>query len=279
MSFTTLVGIFVRGEVELNSMVQVEILAVGDELCYGRVYDTNSFWLADQVTRLGVMVHRITCVRDDSDEIRTVLKEILDRKPQFIFITGGLGPTEDDRTIEGLSKLTGRRIVVDQKVLSIMAEKRKLHTSQLLPGQLKMSSTIEGAECLPNPAGQAPLTILRLDGTTIFTMPGPPREVQSCFTTYLVKEIQNVIHYCSFAKRLTVTMFEAEVAPLISQILKVIPGVYLKPLVGEYIPNVGLPVEIIAFESDEESCQRKYRETLSMFEELVMQKGKKIIES
>jgi molybdenum cofactor synthesis domain-containing protein len=260
-------------------MTQAEILAVGDELCYGRVYDTNSFWLANQITRLGVIVHRITCVRDDSDEIHAVLKEILSRKPKFIFITGGLGPTEDDRTLEGLSKLTGRTIIVNQKILNIVAKKRRQHESQLMPWQLKMASTIEGAECLPNPEGWAPLTIIRLERTVIFIMPGPPREVQSCFTTYLIKEIQDVIHYRSFAKRIIVNMFESEVAPLINQILKTVPGVYLKSLVGAYVPNIGLPVEIIVFDSDEESCQRKYLEILSMFEELVNQKGKKILES
>ena len=260
-------------------MVQVEILAVGDELCYGRVYDTNSFWLADQITQLGGIVHRITCIRDDSEEICTVLNEILSRKPRFIFITGGLGPTEDDRTIEGLSKFTGRRIVTDQRVLNILAERRKLHPSQLLPGHIKMASTLEGVECLPNPVGVAPLTIIRMGETAIFTMPGPPREVQGCFTTYLAKEIQDVTHYCSLAKRLIVTMVEAEVAPLLSQVLKAVPGVYLKSLVGGYVPNVGLPIEIITFDNDEEGCQRKYKETLRMFEELVNQKGKKIVES
>ena len=260
-------------------MVEAEILAVGDELCYGRIYDTNSFWLADQVTRLGVIVQRITCIRDDSGEICTVLKEMLNRKPRFIFMTGGLGPTEDDKTIEGLSKLTGRRIVVDQNILRIMAKKGKSSPSQLSPDSFKMSSTLEGAECLPNPIGWAPLTILRMGETTIFIMPGPPKEVQGCFTTYLVKEIQNVAHYHSFAKRLVVPMFESEVAPLINQILKTIRGVYLKPLVGEYMPNVGLPVEVIVFGSDEESCQRTYREALDMFEDLVKLKGKKVIES
>lgn len=259
--------------------VQAEVLAVGDELCYGRVYDTNSFWLADQITRLGGFVHRITCIRDDIDEICSVLKEITSRKPQFIFITGGLGPTEDDRTIEGLSKFTGRRIIIDQRALNTLAERRKMHTSQLLPGHIKMASTLEGAECLLNPVGAAPLTIIRMGETSIFIMPGPPREVQGCFSTYLAKEVQNVTHLCSLAKRLTVTMVEAEIAPLISQVLKTMPGVYMKSLVGEYVPNVGLPVEIITFGGDEEDCKRKYDETLKAFEELVRQKGKKIIES
>ena len=259
-------------------MDRAEILAIGDELCYGRVYDTNSFWLADQATRLGIIVQRIICVRDDSDEICAVLREMITRKPRFIFITGGLGPTEDDKTIEALSKLTKCNIIVDQSILKIMSERRKFSQSQILPRHLKMSSTIEGAECLPNPVGWAPLTIIKIKETTIFTLPGPPKEMQGCFMTYLVKEIENVTHFHSFAKRVTVTMFESEVAPLISQIHKSISGVYMKPLVGEATPNLGLSVEIIVFDYDEERCQKKYWKALNMLAELVRQNGKDLKE-
>jgi len=260
-------------------MVQAEILAVGDELCYGRIYDKNSFWLADQLTRLGVMVQRITCIRDSSDEIHDVLREALHRKPDFILITGGLGPTEDDKTIEGLSKLSGRSIVVDQSILNVIAEKCKALQRQLMPGHYKMASTLEGAECLPNPVGWAPITILRLNGATIFALPGPPSEMQVCFTTYVPREIQRTSRYHSIAKRLVVTMFESEVAPLVSTVLKSVQGLYLKPLVSEYSPNLGLPIEVIVFSEDEASCRKKYEEALTLLRKLVDQKGRKLVEA
>jgi len=252
-------------------MIKAEILAIGDELCYGRVYDTNSFWLADQVTRLGVIVQRITCIRDDPNEICTVLRDMLNRRPCFIFITGGLGPTEDDKTIEALAKFAGRRVVVDENILT---KGRKLSSSQLLPSHFKMSSTVEGAECLPNPLGWSPLTILRMRETTIFTIPGPPKELQSCFNTHIIKEIGKITHNYSFAKRLMTTMYESEMAPLISQILKAFPGVYIKPLISEYTLKYRMGVEIIVFDNDQKSCQRKYKEVLKMLKDLVKQKGK-----
>jgi nicotinamide-nucleotide amidase len=55
--------------------VHVEIFAIGNELCYGRVYDTNSFWLADQITQLGATVDRITVIPDDIEKIRGALKD------------------------------------------------------------------------------------------------------------------------------------------------------------------------------------------------------------
>ncbi|MFH0848365.1 MAG: molybdopterin-binding protein, partial [archaeon] len=96
-----------------------EIFAVGDELCYGRVCDTNSFWLADQLTQRGVMVQRITCIRDDKTEISEALKDSLHRSPSFILITGGLGPTEDDVTLSALAEISGKTIVVSQLVLEV----------------------------------------------------------------------------------------------------------------------------------------------------------------
>ena len=259
-------------------IVQAEILAIGDELCYGRVYDTNSFWLADQATRLGVIVRRITCVRDDIQEICKALKEMLIRNPRFIFITGGLGPTEDDRTLEALAKFTGRKVVIDQEILIAMATRRKIIPTQFKPHQIKMISTLQGAKCRPNPVGWAPLTMFTLGETMLIIMPGPPREVQSCFTTYLVKTIEEITHYHSLAKRILITMFESEAAPIISQIHKSLKNVYLKPLVGESIRGVGLPVEVIVFGNNKESCQSKYLETMKMLEEIVKLRGKEVRE-
>lgn len=71
-------------------VVRVEILAFGDKLCYGQVYDVNSYWLVDQVTRLGGFVRRIIYVRDDVREICDVFKEMLNREPDF-FLRVGLG--------------------------------------------------------------------------------------------------------------------------------------------------------------------------------------------
>ena len=80
--------------------VRVEIYAIGNELCYGRVYDTNSFWIADRVTQLGAIVKRITVIPDDIERICGALRDALNRRPHFIVLTGGLGPTADDLTID-----------------------------------------------------------------------------------------------------------------------------------------------------------------------------------
>ncbi len=258
--------------------IKAEVMAIGDELCFGRVYDTNSFWLADQLTRRGVFVQRITCIRDDEKEICSTLEETLNREPDFIFITGGLGPTQDDKTLHALSQLSGKHIVVSETALNIIGERRKISPRSFQPHQLKMMSTLEGAECIPNPIGWAPITVLKLRNQTIFALPGPPMEVQACFNEHIASRIQKATRYRSYAKRILVTMYESELTPLINEILKVMKGVYIKPLASEGNREQGLAIEIITFDPTDEGCLQKYQETFTKLKELVIQKGRNIIE-
>jgi molybdenum cofactor synthesis domain-containing protein len=259
-------------------MIGAEIIAVGNELCYGRVYDTNSYWLADQLTRLGVLVQRITCIPDEPDHMLTLLRDMLNRQPAYIFITGGLGPTDDDITIEVLAKFSGRSVIIDQSIVTSASNRRHISPSKLLPHHFKMSSTVEGAKCVENPIGWAPLTILNIGKLTIFAIPGPPKEMQACFQTHIAPEIERVTHYHSIARRVIVSMFESEISQIINQIHQTVHGVYLKPLVSETIPNTGLPVEIVIFSNNVENCLKKYNHTFNKFADLIRQRGKQIWE-
>jgi molybdenum cofactor synthesis domain-containing protein len=253
-----------------------EIFAVGDELCFGRVYDTNSFWLADQLTKIGAVVRRVTCVRDDVNELCEALRSAIVRHPSVIVITGGLGPTEDDRTLESLAKLTGTRVVVDNSILLLNAERRNREVNELGPYHLKMSSTLEGADCLPNPIGWAPVTILVFNGVTIIAMPGPPREVERCFERHVVDRIRKRTNRISIAKRVAVDMHESEIAPYVLQVMTNVSGTYLKPLAGKSVNGSGILVDVIAFEENEEKCARKYDEAVMVLNKLVEKAGRRL---
>ncbi|MEM2905758.1 MAG: molybdopterin-binding protein [Candidatus Bathyarchaeia archaeon] len=253
--------------------VRVEIFAIGSELCYGRVYDTNSFWIADQATRLGSVVQRITCIPDDAEGICAALREALTRGGDFIILTGGLGPTSDDLTIEALSRLLGVEVIINQEILQAMAERRGVPVDALPPNLVRMTRSLKGAECLPNPVGWAPVTVIEAGKATIAALPGPPREMQTCFTTYIAKRIQEKTRCCSVARRVLVTMYESQVSPLTDEVMKNVSEVYLKPLVGEYQRDRGLPVDIVAFAEDEDACRVRMDEAVRRLGELVAQKG------
>ena len=258
--------------------VRAEIIAIGDELCYGKVYDTNSYWIADQLTQRGVLVQRIVCVRDELDEICSVLRDALIRKPRFIFTTGGLGPTNDDKTREALSIVTGKKIVARPEMLDSVAERRKIPVENL-PGHFtKITSSLEGATCLPNPAGVAPVTIIDQGGTRIISLPGPPREVYACFDAHVAQTVQKETMYHSISRRVLVRMPESELAPMMTSVTKENPGTYVKALVGEYEKAVGMPVEIMAFGPSEERCREICEKAVEMLRRLAAEKGKNLTE-
>jgi molybdopterin-biosynthesis enzyme MoeA-like protein len=82
----------------------VEILCIGNELLSGITLNTNAHWISKKITNIGGFVRRVTVIRDDLDEINLTLTHSLRRKPKWIIICGGLGPTYDDKTLLGVGK-------------------------------------------------------------------------------------------------------------------------------------------------------------------------------
>src|SRR5512136_2345448 len=117
---------------------EMEIICVGNELLIGKTLNTNASWMAKRSTSLGVMVKRITVVGDDVEEIGVVVAEALKRKPQFVITTGGLGPTFDDKTLEGIAKALNRGLSVNAEALEMVkaryreyAKTRDVHQGEL----------------------------------------------------------------------------------------------------------------------------------------------------
>lgn len=255
----------------------IEIVAIGSELCYGKVADTNSFWLADRVTRVGGTVSRITCIRDDEDQICGVLKESIGRKPKFLLVTGGLGPTNDDKTISAISRLANSEIVTDEMTLEKTSERKNIPRERLPPHFAKMARTLSGAKTFANPLGISPASVMNIGETTLVVMPGPPKEVQAMFETHLSRLIEEKTARKSCSRRVVVDMVESEVTPIVEMIEREFSSVYLKPLVSGYVKGSGLPVEILAFGANEEACNRLVRDVVQSLERAVKAKGRRIV--
>ncbi len=251
-----------------------EIFAIGSELCFGRIYDTNSFWMANELTKLGIHVRRITCLTDDVESIVSSLKDSLSRKPTFMFLSGGLGPTDDDLTIEALSQVTGLPKRLDSDALRWMAEKDNVPLEQRDKRLNKMAMSLVGAEVLRNPVGWAPLTYLKFGDTDVYALPGPPAELKRFFNQYIVGAITKRTERKGCSARYVVTMYEEELSSLIGKVTGKDQDVYIKALVSEYKPDTGLPVEILAFGNNDKECQQKMEKTVKKLTELVSGQGK-----
>jgi nicotinamide-nucleotide amidase len=158
------------------------VLVTGSELVRGDRRDANGPFLAGELVRLGLEPARITIVGDAPEELRTTLAEGLDA--DLLLISGGLGPTHDDRTIELLAAAAGRTLVVDsdleaeiEAVSRRIAERLRRPYADFAAGVRKQASLPEGGVSL-GLAGTAPGVVLSTNGGVAVALPGPPPELR-----------------------------------------------------------------------------------------------------
>ncbi|MEM4306157.1 MAG: molybdopterin-binding protein, partial [Candidatus Caldarchaeum sp.] len=124
----------------------VEVINVGNELLDGRTVNTNLNWVCGRLSQLGYTVSRAVVVRDSLKDITAALREALRRRPGWVFMTGGLGPTHDDKTLQAVAKALGRRLVLRSDVVETLrqrylklAEKGLIKEPVLTKERLKMA--------------------------------------------------------------------------------------------------------------------------------------------
>ena len=157
--------------------VNAEIVTIGDELTRGEIVDTNSSFMADKLTELGFRVTWMTSCTDDAPDIRAALACAAGRA-QLVVCSGGLGPTEDDRTVDVICELAGVAAEEEPRALAYMKERFARSGFQLTPNNLRQVRVPKGATVLPNRAGLAPGFWIELSGTPLLVVPGVPREMK-----------------------------------------------------------------------------------------------------
>ena len=168
----------------------VEVISTGDEILFGRIVDTNSAWIARRAAELGAPLRRVTSVGDDLGEISGILRDALGRGPDLILFTGGLGPSEDDLTVEAIGLALGRDVVLDQGAVERIRkryEERGIHDTAR---GVKMARVVDGSRALENPVGMATGMELVEGGSTVMTFPGVPSEMKAMFDAYAAPLIE-----------------------------------------------------------------------------------------
>jgi molybdenum cofactor synthesis domain-containing protein len=168
----------------------VAIITVGSELLRGTVRDTLGHEIASLAFEHGGEVARWEIVPDEVERIAESVRRAVQSGVELVVTTGGLGPTDDDLTMEGVAQATGRRLEVDPRALAHLAaffgravEGGALSDKRLTKRREKMARIPRGAEVLENPAGAAPGVLLRFPGTRLVSLPGVPREARGIMDT------------------------------------------------------------------------------------------------
>jgi len=217
-----------------------EIIFTGNELLNGNVLNTNSGWMAKALTSLGVQVMRMTVIEDNIKVISDTLQESLGRNPDYIIMSGGLGPTYDDVTLEGVAKSLRKNLEVNPVALKMIQERYILaqkagilRIKDVEKSMEKMAKLPAGSEPLPNPVGAAPGIMIKQGDTTIFSVPGVPVEMKAILSHSIIPRIKatlgNAFHV---EKALLVTgVAEARLAPVVVDAMTKVGNTWIKSCV------------------------------------------------
>ncbi|MGH2628205.1 MAG: competence/damage-inducible protein A, partial [Anaerolineales bacterium] len=171
--------------------MKAEIIAIGTEILLGEIVDTNSSWIAQRLPELGIDLNYNSVVGDNRGRIDETLRRAWDRS-DLIITTGGLGPTDDDMTREGIAALLGEEPSVDP---ALEAYLRNFFSSRGYPmpeSNIKQAWLIPSGRAIPNPRGTAPGWWVERDGRMIVSMPGVPTEMERMWQNEVAPELERL---------------------------------------------------------------------------------------
>jgi nicotinamide-nucleotide amidase len=274
--------------------VKVEIICVGNELLIGKTLNTNAQWLAQRATALGVVVQRMTVVGDEVKEIASAVRESLKRKPRFIVTTGGLGPTFDDKTLEGIAKGLRRRLEVNDKALEMVRRKYeallsegRIEKVELTPARIKMATLPENTKPLRNSVGTAPGILANVDGTFLIALPGVPPEMEAIFEDSVVPMLKKEAGKSAFfeAGIYVNCIMESTLAPLIDEVMHDNPHVYIKSHVYTRSPpqvegkKSHIELHFSTMAEDSRTARDRLDKAMAHLSELVQKNGGRVSKS
>ena len=200
------------------------ILIIGNEILSGKVQDANSPYLCRELRALGVEVMQISVIPDDVDTIAEESSRFSGAY-DIVFTTGGVGPTHDDVTVEGVAKGLGRRVITHPNLERVIHE---LYPGKVNSARLRLAKVPEGAELLGQPDLVFPVVLIK----NIYIFPGVPEILRQKFSG--IKERFRDAPF--FLKTVFVTDGEGTIAEHLNTVIREFPAL----LLGSY-PELNRP--------------------------------------
>lgn len=165
--------------------MKIEVITIGDEILSGNIVDTNFAWLGDRLWPAGFDLHWHTSVGDEPGKISEALLNAVGRSEAAI-VTGGLGPTIDDITVEVAAQAFGLPLVLNQQALQEIKNFFQRVGRPMTPNNERQAMFPEGSRMIPNKVGTAPGCHLTFKETHFFFLPGVPREMKQQFEDFVL---------------------------------------------------------------------------------------------
>jgi nicotinamide-nucleotide amidase len=212
------------------------VLSIGDELLIGQTINTNSAWIGQQLTSIGLKVEEANTIGDTEEAILEALKSAL-LKTDIVLITGGLGPTSDDLTLPSLARFFQSELVWDEKVWLNIRSIFHMRGREINESSKRLAFVPHNAKVIYNSQGTAPGTIFFQNGKTVVSMPGVPYEMKAMVEMDVIPFIKSNYQLPFILNRhiLTAGVGETQLASKLIDFERELPlGFKLA-----YLPNVG----------------------------------------
>ena len=260
-----------------------ELIAVGNELLIGKTLNTNIHWISGEITMLGGFVRRATVVRDELGEISAAVKEAIERNSNWIITTGGLGPTFDDMTLEGVAMALKRKLVLNKKALEYLTisyerakEQGLIQSYELTEARRKMVMLPEDSKALPNSVGTAPGVITKQNRRIIVCLPGVPAEMKAIMKESVLPQISNAMgtnYFCEGILEVS-KVIESNLAPFIKKAMKNNPKAYIKSHPKGIVDGASrIELSITKTSSSRKAAEKIVKDTLDEMQNAVSKLG------
>lgn len=165
------------------------IFTIGTEIVDGEIVNTNAAWLAQQLDGYGLTVTHHVSTSDDEADMREVLSWLVE-KVDWVFVSGGLGPTSDDRTRDVVAAVIDDELVFDEEVWRRLGESYRARGFTVTDDHRRQCLFPARCRQLENPVGSALGFMSRAGDTTVVVLPGPPRELKAVFARGVEADIR-----------------------------------------------------------------------------------------
>ena len=248
-------------------MIKAEIITVGDEILIGQIVDTNSAWIGEKFSGIGVPVSAITSVGDDPGRIKDAVTTALSRS-EVVVVTGGLGPTRDDITKRTFAEMFGVPMVRDEATYAHVERMLSARGVEFNALNRSQADIPQGAYILTNDNGTAPGMMFERGGKLLFSLPGVPFEMKALVGERVIPAIRNHFELRDVVHRTVVTFGMAE--SVLSETIAPWEDALPAHLKLAYLPNPrGIRLRLSAYDVDHADEVREMEEQFARLREII----------
>lgn len=247
--------------------MNAEILTIGDEILIGQIVNTNSVWIAQELNLSGIRVIHMASVSDDADAIVDALNAA-SKRADFVFVTGGLGPTKDDITKKTFATFLGAKLVMNANVLEDVDSFFTKRGRELTEINRQQALVPEGCIVIRNKNGTAPGMWMQKDKTIFISMPGVPHEMKAMVSDWVLPKIkaENKLPHIYHKSVLTQGVGESALAELIEPWEDALAAKNIKLA---YLPQAGqVRLRLSTFGADPALLEKAVEEEIEKLREL-----------